>query len=88
MVLVFLVALVMEKENIVRINLDGWEMTKGSFYNKEHDITIHRTWDYHSKKAYWICKHPGFKTEDFPTVFEAVLKVQRRFDAKHSNNGS
>lgn len=78
----------MERVNVMRINLDGWEMTKGSFSNKKYDITIHRTWDYHSRKAYWICKHPGFKTEGFSTVFEAVLKVQRRLNAKYSNNGS
>ena len=58
--------------------MSGWEMTKGSFYNKNHNIIIQRTWDYHSRKAYWKCKHLGFKTEDFSTVFEAVLKVERR----------
>lgn len=72
----------------MRIDMSGWEMTKGSFYNKNHNIIIQRTWDYHSRKAYWKCKHPGFKTEDFSTVFEAVLKVQGRLNAKHSNSRS
>lgn len=60
-----------------RIDLSGWELTVGSFYNKEHDITIHRTWDFNSRKAFWICKQPSFKTEKFCTVFEALTYVNK-----------
>ena len=63
-----------------RVKLDGWEMTKGSFSNKELGVTLERSWDYSSRKAFWVLKHEGKKSERFPTVFEAVSTLYNRLE--------
>lgn len=64
-----------------RLSLTGWEITSGSFYHTESKTTVYRTWDYSSRKAYWHCKQPGYKSEDFSTVFDAIKEVNKRLGA-------
>ena len=75
----------MKNENNIRLNLDGWEMTRGSFFHKESKTTIYRTWNYCSSKSYWSCVTPNYKSKEFSNVYDAITEVQGRLNAKHSN---
>lgn len=65
-----------------RIDMSGWEMTKGSFSHSTYNAKIYKAINSSDRKEYWICNHKGFKTDTFSTYFEAILKVEKRADGQ------